>query len=425
VEEREMGKRISGPLRGTFHVPGSKSLTNRALVCAALAPGESVIENASDSTDSSLLANGLNQLGVLVLRNGSRWSVRGTGGRLFAPKFPIPVGNAGTTLRFFLSLTALAEGRTVLEGAQRMAERPQNELLGALQEAGVRAFQAPGVPRYEVQGGGLRGGEVHLRQGRSSQFLSSLLLAAPYSSRPLTIIVDGPAVSAPYVKMTLGVMEKFGISMASPGAGGRYVFASPLMYKATHYTVEPDASGASYGLGAAAIAGGEVLIPGMRIDGLQGDAGFARILGQMGCEVQQESRGLHLRRGDTLHGVDVEMGSMPDVVPTLVAVALFAEGRTRIRNVGHLRFKESDRLSALQVEIRKLGGTLVIHEDGLEVEPGPLSGASLKTYDDHRLVMTFTLIGLRVPGITVENPQCVAKSFPHFFEEMAQLQRGA
>jgi 3-phosphoshikimate 1-carboxyvinyltransferase len=411
----------SGPVRGVFHVPGSKSLTNRALVCASLARGKSVLFNASDSNDSALMANGLNQLGILVLREGNRWEVEGKGGVLYAPRFPIPVGNAGTTLRFFLALAALAEGKVVLEGAPRMGERPNRELIDALRDAGIDAHEDTLASRYEVTGGRLAGGELTLRQDRSSQFLSALLLVAPLAAYSMDIHVEGSRVSESYVRMTLDVVRRFGAVVEEDGPGERYRIPAPQRYAPTAFEVEPDASGASYGLGAAAITGGEVFIKGMGPGSSQGDAGFARLLSQMGCLVEQNEEGTRLRGAQLLRGIDVDMATTPDLVPTLTAVALFAATPTRVRNVAHLRFKESDRLTALAEEIRKLGGIVVVYDDGLQIVPAPLRGGTVATYGDHRIAMTAALIGLRVPGVAVENPECVAKSFPRFWEELDGL----
>ncbi len=414
--------RPGAPVGGTFRVPGSKSLTNRALVCAALAEGKSVLLNASDSNDSALMANGLDQFGVLVRQEGDRWEVEGTGGRLYAPRFPIPVGNAGTTLRFFLALSALARGTVVLEGSPRMAERPNRELIDALRDAGIDAKESAGLARYEVTGGILRGGTVRIRQDRSSQFLSALLMVAPMAGNPVDVLIDGPRRSESYVRMTVGVMRAFGAEVGE-GDGGGFHIPAPRRYAAVEYAVEPDASGASYGFGAAAITGGEVVVPGLGAGSLQGDAGFPSLLVGMGCSMEPTERGIRLRGSPSLRGIDVDMSGMPDVVPTLVAVALFASTPTRIRNVAHLRFKESDRIGALAAEFRKLGGSLVEYEDGLEVIPAPLHGGTVATYDDHRMAMAAALVGLRVPGVEVENPGCVEKSFPRFWEEFDALRR--
>ncbi len=408
-------------IQGVFHVPGSKSLANRALVCAACADGDSVIQNASDSDDTALMANGLNQLGVLVRRVGDEIIVGGKGGRLFAPKFPIPVGNAGTTLRFLISLAALAEGRTVFEGSDRMAERPIEDLLGALQGQGILAARHPVVARYEISGGSLRGGALSIRGDQSSQFLSSVLLVAPYAADDLVLTVEGPLASASYVDLTVDVMRIFGAQVERDSSAGVYRVSCRHRYVPSRYRVETDASGATYGMAAAAIAGGRVRIPGLSPATHQADIRMADILEKMGCVCSEEDGSMTLRCAGSLRGVDVDMNLLPDAVPTLAVVALFAEGQTRIRNVAHLRHKESDRLGCLESELRKVGAQVVVDEGGLVITPAPLSGALLDTHNDHRLAMAFALVGLRVSGVSITDPGCVAKSFPHFWEEFEKL----
>ena len=406
----------SGPLHATFRVPGSKSITNRALVCAALADGVSTLRNASDSDDTALMVNALNQLGVLVQRDGERMTVHGTGGVLHAPRFPIPVGNAGTTLRFLLSVAAIARGTVVLQGNDRMAERPNEDLLHALNSLGVGIRQMPGQAVFEIAGGTLRGGVAHVKGEKSSQFLSSLLLAVPYAEQPVEIALEGRLASESYVAMTLEVMRSFGVDVSGSVTQGLSIPAG-LRYRPSDFMVEADASGASYPMAAVAIAGGEVLVPGFRLRSLQGDAGFAAVLRLMGCEIVEKEEGVLARRTAPLRGVSIDMNSMPDVVPTLAAVALFAEGPTSIRNVAHLRFKESDRLGALEEELSNLGADITCTDDGLDIRPTQLHGALLDTHDDHRLAMSFALVGLAVPGVTIGNPECVRKSFPRFWTE--------
>jgi 3-phosphoshikimate 1-carboxyvinyltransferase len=367
------------------------------------------------------MANGLNQLGVLVRRDDDEWEVCGTGGKLFAPRYPIPVGNAGTTLRFFLSLASLADGTVQFDAAPRMAERPNEELFAALRNLGVQATQVGNMPRYEVVGGGLSGGRLVIDQARSSQFLSSILLVAPYARGEVEIEVRGVKASESYVRMTVAVMKEFGVGVELEGAKSTYRVRAPQKYSSAEYTVEADASGASYGLAAVAIGGGEILVEGMRLDSLQGDTGFVEILRAMGCHIAQEASGVRIMKRRPLTGVTVDMKAMPDIVPTLASVALFANGPSRIRNVAHLRYKESDRLAAIGEEFRKLGADIAVLPDGLEITPSQLSGAQLDTYDDHRLAMSFALIGLRVPGVRIENPECVTKSFPRFWEEFEGL----
>jgi 3-phosphoshikimate 1-carboxyvinyltransferase len=408
----------SGPIKARIRVPGSKSITQRALVCAALAKGGSVIRNASDSDDTALMVNGLNQLGVLVRRIEDSLIVDGTGGKLYAPKFPIPVGNAGTTLRFLLSLAALAEGKTSLESDMRMADRPVSDLTDALRSLGVDS-QVLGT-RYSVHGGGIEGGAAKLKAEKSSQFLSSLLMVSSYARNDVQIEVEGRLSSIPYVEMTIDVIEKFGVRVECV-ARKWFTIKSGQRYHPTEFVVEPDASGASYFFAAAAVAGGEVVVEGLGRESSQGDVQFVEVLKQMGCEVEVVNDELRVKSVGKVRGVDVDMNAMPDIVPTLAVTALFAEGNTHIRNVAHLRYKESDRLQGLVTELQKLGASVTLVDDGLEIIPAPLHSAQLDTYDDHRLAMSFALVGLKVPGVKIENPECVKKSFPTFWKEFEKL----
>jgi 3-phosphoshikimate 1-carboxyvinyltransferase len=412
--------RTSGPLCGRMRVPGSKSITNRALVCASLARGNSTLTDASDSDDTALLANGLNQLGILVHRRESGLEVQGRGGALHAPKFPIPSGNAGTTLRFLLSLGVIASGTTVIETSGSMAKRPNDDIIDALKAMGIPVRHDPRSTRFEITGTGLPGGEIAVRSDRSSQFLSSLLMVAPYARTRFTVRPSGTLTSAHYIRLTVEVMEKFGVSVRR-GAGESFSVDAPACYTPAAYAVESDASGATYPFGAAAIAGGEVFVPGVLPSSHQPDAAFPEVLRLMGCSVSVRDGGTLVSRGGRLRGVDVTMNGMPDAVPALVAVALFADGETRIRGIGPLRFKESNRIEGFAGELRKLGGEIAVEGDVMTVRQTPLHGALLETHDDHRLAMSFAIVGLRVPGVKIEDPGCVRKSFPSFWEELERL----
>jgi 3-phosphoshikimate 1-carboxyvinyltransferase len=402
-----------------MRVPGSKSIANRALVCAALAPGDSVIRNISDSTDTTMMLNGLDQLGVLARAKGSEVRVSGTGGVLYAPKYPVPVGNAGTTLRFLISVAARAKGVTTFAGSERMAGRPITPLVDALAGLGVRVEVLAPVFRYTVHGGALHGGRTSVSGEKSSQFVSSLLLAAPGLAQGLDLDVPGVLSSAPYVTMTLRVMKAFGVEV-QPREGG-FVIVQGAHYFPAEYIVEADASGATYPFAAVALAGGTVRVPDLAPDSMQSDTGLIDVLVKMGCAVRWENGGAVMERRGALHGVDVDMNAMPDAVPALVAAALFAEGTTRIRNVAHLRYKESDRLGTLAEQLRLLGANITVLDDGLDIHPVPLHGAQLDPHEDHRLAMMFGLIGLHVPGVVVEDPACVRKSYPRFWDELDRL----
>jgi 3-phosphoshikimate 1-carboxyvinyltransferase len=402
-----------------MRVPGSKSIANRALVCAALAQGRSIIRNMSDSTDTAMMINGLDQMGVLATTSGTEVHVTGTGGALFAPKFPIPVGNAGTTLRFMISVAARAKGTTSFDGSERMAGRPITPLVDALAGLGVRVEVVAPMSRYSVYGGTLKGGRTSVSGEKSSQFVSSLLLAAPGLEDGLILDVPGVLTSAPYVGMTLRVMKTFGVEVHLHNGG--FTVDRGARYRTASYVVEADASGATYPFAAVALCGGTVRVPDLAKDSMQSDAGFIDVMCRMGCTVRWEDGAVALERTGDLCGIDADMNAMPDAVPALVAVALFATGPTRIRNVAHLRFKESDRLGTLAEQLRLLGAEITVLEDGLDIHPGPLHGAQLDPHDDHRLAMMFGLIGLRVPGVAVEDPDCVRKSYPRFWDELTRL----
>lgn len=412
-------KSINKPITATIAVPGSKSITNRALICAALGLGESRIGNYSDGDDTSLLANGLNQLGILVRRDGPSLIVEGKGGRVYGPKFPIPVGNAGTTLRFLVTLAALADRGVVFEGSPRMAERPITDLLVALKSLGTDATFEDLFARYKVQGGSFRGGTAQLRVDRSSQFLSSLLMIAPYAQEDVCIEIMGELCSTPYVAMTVAVMKHFGVEVHHKDY--QYQVKAGQFYKPNIFEVEADASGASYFWGAAALTNGSITVQGTRLHSMQGDLRFLDVLKTMGCLIEESGEGITVAGPGQLRAIDIDMNDMPDMVPTLAILALFAKGTTHILNVSHLQHKESDRLEALQEELRKTGGSITRSNDGLEINGSTMHDAQLNTREDHRLAMSFALLGLKVSGISIEKPECVSKSFPDFWKEFDKL----
>lgn len=414
---------IPGPLNSTVRPPGSKSLTNRALACAALADGRSVLTGALDSEDTRVMIDALQRLGIGVAANGSRTTltVDGCGGRIPATKAELYVANSGTTVRFVTALVALGNGEFVLDGTPRMRERPIQDLLDSLKQLGVRAesVNGTGCPPVLLHATGLSGGKVSVRGDVSSQFLSGLLLASPYARSPLTIDITGALVSQPYVHMTLAVMKSFGLDVMA-GDLSRFQIQAPQMYRATNYAIEPDASAASYFWAAAAIVGGRVTVAGLNRASLQGDVAFCDCLAKMGCMVEYGPQSTTVV-GGKLHGVDVDMNAISDTVQTLSAVALFAEGPTTIRGVGHIRHKETDRIGNLAIELRKLGATVEEHEDGLTVIPGTLRPATIDTYHDHRMAMSLSLPGLRSPGVVINDPGCTNKTYPEFFDDLSKL----
>jgi 3-phosphoshikimate 1-carboxyvinyltransferase len=413
-----------GALNATVRVPGSKSLSNRALLVAALAQGESRLEGVLDSDDIQAMAAALCALGAEVVRDGERYLVRGVAGRPRVPERGIDVGASGTAARFLTAALSLVPGETVLDGVPRMRERPIGELVDALRALGVEVVaESPGgCPPVRCRGGAPFGGEAAIDARRSSQYVSALLLIAPYAERDVVLhLKDGVLASRPYVELTLRLMRAFGAEAAFRDASTLEV-AAGRGYVGRAYDVEPDASTAAYFFAAAAIAGGRVRVEGLSGDSVQADMGFLDVLAGMGCTVVRDASGVEVRgpKGP-LRAVDVDMNAMPDAVLAAAVTALFADGTTRIRNVANLRIKESDRLAALEAELHKLGARARASADALEITPGRLQAAEIATYDDHRVAMAFGLAGLRIPGVRILDPSCVSKSWPRYFEALAAL----
>ncbi len=413
----------TGPLRGTIRPPGSKSITNRALVCAALAEGESRLSGALDSEDTRVMIESLGRLGIDVRHDPAAAEVRvvGCGGRLPSGEFQLYAANSGTTVRFLTAMLATGHGTYRLDGTSRMRERPIEDLLDALRQLGADTASEPsnGCPPIVVRGRGLRGGRAVVAGDISSQFLSGLLLASPYAMADVELAVEGPLVSQPYIDMTLAVMASFGVHVETDGRQ-RFRISAPQHYHGENYAIEPDASAASYFFAAAAITRGEVTVQGLSRGSLQGDVAFCDCLARMGCDVRFGADAITVA-GRPMVGIEVDMNAISDTVQTLGAAALFAEGPTVIRGVAHIRHKETDRIHALAVELRKLGAEVEEREDGLKITPCPLHGAEIDTYDDHRMAMSLALVGLTVPGVAIRNPGCTAKTYPGFFEDLNGL----
>jgi 3-phosphoshikimate 1-carboxyvinyltransferase len=414
-----------GPLDAVVAVPGSKSLSNRALVAAALARGESRLSGVLGSEDIEAMRAALVALGAEVQALGRHgWRVRGSDGALRAPSGTLDARASGTAARFLTAIATLAPGPSLIDGTPRLRERPIADLAEALSRLGaeVEVLGRNGCPPVRIAGGGLPGGAAAVDARRSSQTVSALLLAAPYARADVELeLVEGALVSRPYVELTLQVMRDFGAEAGWTPAGRLHVRAGHG-YRGRRYAVEPDASSAAYFFCAAAIAGGRVRVPGLRPDSVQADLGLLAVLEQMGCRVARDAEGVEVTGPDgALAGVDVDMNAMPDAVLALAVTAAFASGPTRIRNVAHLRLKESDRLAALERELGKLGCAARAEADALAIEPGPLHGAEIATYDDHRMAMAFALAGLRVPGVVIRDPACVAKSWPKYFDALGRL----
>jgi 3-phosphoshikimate 1-carboxyvinyltransferase len=413
-----------GPLAATVRPPGSRSLANRALLAAALARGTSVVRNVTPSDDTDAMRLGLQSLGVVLERDGAEddWRILGVDGRLVPVTGAIDVRASGTTARFLTAAATLARTPVVLDGTKRMRERPIADLAAALGALGARVdvLGAGGCPPVRAGGSRLVGGEVRLDVRRSSsQYVSGILLAAPYAARDVTLRLEGGEVtSRPFVDMTLAVMRDFGAEAQWRDAGTLFVRAG-CGYRAREYRIEPDAQGAVYGFAAAAIAGGHVTVEHIPRDSTQGELAFLDALAQMGCAVERSERAITVRGAARLRGIRVDANTWSDSALALAVVALFAEGATEIVNVPNLRIKETDRLAALERELAKLGARATAGSDWIRIEPGPLRGAEIDTYDDHRMAMAFALAGLRIPGVAIRDPGCVRKTWPRFFEALA------
>lgn len=403
-------------------VPGSKSITNRALIVAALAEGKSVLSGALDSVDTQVLIRALNTVGIPTVHDPKNCTIEvsGQAGAIPVGRADLDLSNSGTSLRFLTAMLALGHGNYRLDGSARMRERPISDLLHALNRIGAiaRSETNNGCPPVMLDADGLDGGLVGVRGDVSSQFLSGLLMALPYAQHASEIEVDGILVSIPYVQMTIEVMRAFGVRVDN--RKNKRFIVKPGQYMAREYAIEPDASAASYFFALAAITGGQVTVAELGSRSMQGDLDFVQVLGHMGCKVAVSETQTSIT-GGRLKGVDVDMNAISDTVMTLAVVALFAEGATRIRNVAHIRHKETDRIMAVATELRKFGADVVEHYDGLTIIPpaeGMITPAEVATYDDHRMAMSFALAGLKVDGTVILDPSCVNKTYPGFWVDL-------
>jgi 3-phosphoshikimate 1-carboxyvinyltransferase len=430
---------IEGPLDATVSVPGSKSLTNRALVCAALADGVSAITGALVADDTEAMVSALRALGAGIApgpngREGegegaaapASLTVTGTGGVLTPGPLDLDLRLSGTSSRFLLPVVALGRGRYRLDGRPPLRARPMGPVLAAIEALGAIVEphgQSGHLPVTVVAPGHLTGGQLDVPGDTSSQYVSGLLLAAPYFEEGLRGRVTTRLVGRPFVEMTVAVMDAFGAGVAVTDDAGRpaYTVLSGR-YHGTAYRVEPDASAASYLLAAAAICRGRVTVEGLGEGSLQGDARFADVLAAMGATLERSAGATTVIGPAHLSGLgDVDLSAMPDMAQTLAAVAVFADSPTRVRGIGFIRGHETDRIGATVRELRRCGVDAREEPDGFVVHPGIPQPARVRTYDDHRMAMSFALLGLRVPGIEIEDPDCVAKTFPGYWETLAGL----
>lgn len=414
---------INRPLNAIVRVPGSKSLTNRALLIASLANGTTRLTNALFSDDSCYFAKALQTLGFDVRLDEAKheMTVTGQGGKIPARKAQLFIGNAGTAARFLSAFLTLGHGRYVLDGEPRMRARPIQDLIDALHQLGVELESTNNCPPVEIFAKGLPGGKTKIAGNISSQFLSALLMVAPYANSPVEIEVTTELNSKPYVDMTIAIMQDFGVQVNHQDYKHfiiRPSFFSPL----SSYQIESDASAASYFFAAPAVCGGTVRVEKITRNSKQGDIAFLDVLQQMGCRVEEGNDFIEVTGAELLSGVDIDMRDIPDTAQTLAAIAPFASSPTRIRGIASARVKETDRVHATCTELARLGVLVEEHEDGMTIYPcDKVQPATIQTYRDHRMAMAFSLIGLRVPGITIQNPSCVSKTFPNFFEVLDGL----
>jgi 3-phosphoshikimate 1-carboxyvinyltransferase len=423
---------IPHPLRAAVRVPGSKSLTNRALLISALAKGTTQLTNALFSDDSKYFANALKTLGFDVHLDEAHHSmtVQGLGGEIPAKKAELFIGNAGTAARFLSAFLTLGHGEYVVDGDARMRERPIGDLVDALGQLGADAN--PLFPRerngvrvkslpLKIIANGLPGGKTKIAGDISSQFLSALLMVAPYAQTSVEVELFTELNSKPYVDMTISMMKDFGVEISRDGYN-RFTIHPSTYSPITNYQIESDASAASYFFAAPAICGGTVKVENISRNSVQGDIAFLDVLQQMGCVINETEDAIIVHRPSSIVGVDVDMRDIPDTAQTLAVIAPFAVSPTRIRGIASARVKETDRVHATCAELARLGVRVEEHDDGMTIHPTlNLQPANIQTYNDHRMAMAFSLIGLRFDGVTVENPSCVSKTFPNFFEVLEML----
>jgi 3-phosphoshikimate 1-carboxyvinyltransferase len=416
---------LTGPVDATVAVPGSKSLTNRALVAAALAEGASVIDGALFADDTAAMAECLTRLRARVVLDPSaaRVEVGGTGGELPAASIDLDARLSGTTARFVAPLLTLGPGHYRLDGAGPLRGRPMGDTTTALAALGatVEHEGRPGHLPMTVSGGPVPGGAVTVAGDASSQFLSGLLLAGPAMADGLTVTLTTELVSRPFVAMTASVMEAFGAAVDHPD--DRTWTVRPGGYRSARYRAEPDATAASYFLAAAAICGGTVRVEGLGAGSLQGDIGFVDVLARMGATVELSADATVVTGTGRPRGGDFDLSDMPDTAQTLAVMAVFADRPTRVTGVGFIRQHETDRIAAIVAELSRCGIVAREEPDGFVVHPGSPRPAKVRTYDDHRMAMSFALLGLRAPGIEIADPGCVAKTFPRYFAALDSLRR--
>lgn len=434
---------INHPLNTSVKVPGSKSLTNRALLIASLANGKTTLTNALFSDDSKYFALALKNLGfdIQLDETNHKMIVNGLGGKIPVKQAELFIGNAGTAARFLSAFLSLAHGEYMIDGDARMRERPIGDLIDSLKQLGVNIKTIDDRPQtikkssivhrpssdislpIKIISNGLSGGKTKVAGNISSQFLSALLMVAPYAKSVIEIELTTELNSKPYVDMTIEIMKDFGVEVERQGY--QYFRAPITNYESRiTYSIESDASAASYFFAAPAICGGSVRVENISKNSKQGDIKFLDVLTQMGCTVEEANNSIMVNRQSSIVGIDIDMRDIPDTAQTLAVIAPFANSPTRIRGIASARVKETDRVSATCTELKRLGVQVEEHQDGMTIYPCEnFKPATIQTYNDHRMAMAFSLIGLRFDGITIENPNCVSKTFPNYFEALDELRK--
>jgi len=398
-------------------VPGSKSISHRMMICSALSKNKSTIENLLLSEDIHLTMGALKAMGTNIEAiSDHSFLVHGTGGYLSPHHDPIYLGNSGTSMRLLAGIAALGNTPYILTGDTRMCERPMIELLDALGQLKIKANaeNEMGTPPVTIQGGNRKGGRVRIDCSKSSQYLSSLLMIGPLLDNGLDIHLDSSPVSSPYIDLTMDIMKKFNVSVQHESST-HYKVPGKQSYCAGQFVVEPDLSNAGYFWAIGAITGAMIFVDNINENSLQGDINQIRILEKMGCKLVIENNRIGIQ-GNQLQGIDVDMSDTPDAVPAIAVVASYAKGTTRIRNIGHLRIKECDRIDVVCSQLIKMGVQVTQGEDYMEITGGEHKPAFIETFNDHRIAMAFSIPGLLMEGVQIENPACVEKSFPNYWE---------
>ncbi len=400
-------------------VPGSKYVANRAILLASLADGESVLYNLPENNDIKFAIDAFRSLGINIKKEDGATLVSG-GIKKLRPA-NIDVGESGTLLRFIIGLSALINGETTITGTSRIKERPIKELLYALRQLGIDAESLNNdFPPARIRGGILKGGKISINSDVSSQFISSLLMIAPYALKDIEITTNGDIPSMEYIDMTISLMQEFGVQTERVGYD-RFKVKSGQKYSPRKYTVPTDFSSASYFMALAAIVPGAVKLKNIDFSTKQGEARFSDLLVEMGCITRTNSHSIQVIGGPYLNGIDVDMSTMPDVVQTLCAVAPFATGITRITNIANLKHKESDRIVDTAKELANIGINVRTTKDSIEITGGKIIPGTIDPHNDHRMAMSLALIGARIPGIRIKNHECVNKSFPNFWDKLKEI----